>query len=335
MATVEIMHPGPRSGLLRNAHGELCPIPEGWALLEPGDPLVTRRVKATGPAWVVEEKVGRKTFSRGLYAPLALIEKVKAAALRERADPKYEQKLQAGRARREREQEAYVLTFEREVLAFLAFAPVHESAARELAKRISAHATPVGSGTVARTKRIEVDERAEAAVIAWMRHQTTAYDSMSIARVKGRRREVRRELAQRSRALLERYRKGLPVLADCPLQQALARKDGAGIAARVAERAAQASAKPAVAPKPADVGSQPTLRAPVRSSLVTRDSEMARASAPVATPKLAKLVETKGGAGATPSKSAPPLAKASDAKVSSAEDERKARMAAVRARLKR
>lgn len=54
------------------------------------------------------------------------------------------------------------------------------------------HAVPVGSGTVARTQLIPLEQRAEAAVIAWMRHQTTAYDRMSIARIKGERREVRR-----------------------------------------------------------------------------------------------------------------------------------------------
>eukprot|EP01035_Chromulina_nebulosa_P056444 gene56444-77358_t len=59
----------------------------------------------------------------------------------------------------------------------------------------AAHATPVGSGTVARTKRIPIEQRAEAATIAWMRHQTTGYDSMTIPREKGLRREVRRMLA--------------------------------------------------------------------------------------------------------------------------------------------
>jgi len=47
-----------------------------------------------------------------------------------------------------------------------------------LARAVADHATPVGSGTVARTKRIPVEERAEAAVIAWMRHQTTGYDGI-------------------------------------------------------------------------------------------------------------------------------------------------------------
>ena len=71
-----------------------------------------------------------------------------------------------------------------------------------------AHAVPVGSGTVARTKRIPIERRAEAATIAWLRHATTAYDTMQIARVKGMRREVRRLLAERSRQLLGCYRRG-------------------------------------------------------------------------------------------------------------------------------
>jgi hypothetical protein len=87
---------------------------------------------------------------------------------------------------------------------------------------VTAHATPVGSGTVARTERIPIERRAEAAVIAWMRHQTTAYDSMTIPRVKGKRREVRRMLAARSKELLARYRCGDGAAASCPLAAALA-----------------------------------------------------------------------------------------------------------------
>jgi hypothetical protein len=86
---------------------------------------------------------------------------------------------------------------------------------------VTDHATPVGSGTVARTKRIPVEQRAEAAVIAWMRHSTTSYDSLVIPRVKGKRREVRRMLAQRSKELLARYRGGEPVTDGCPLKRVL------------------------------------------------------------------------------------------------------------------
>jgi hypothetical protein len=71
---------------------------------------------------------------------------------------------------------------------------------------------------VARTERIPIERRAEAAVIAWMRHQTTAYDRLAIPRVKGARREVRRELAEVSRAVLDLHRRDAPHRAvECPL----------------------------------------------------------------------------------------------------------------------
>ena len=91
-----------------------------------------------------------------------------------------------------------------------------------LARAVTDHATPVGSGTVARTRRIPVERRAEAAVIAWLRHQTTGYEGMVIARVRGKRREVRRMLVRRSQELLARSRRGEPVPGGCPLRKALA-----------------------------------------------------------------------------------------------------------------
>jgi hypothetical protein len=93
--------------------------------------------------------------------------------------------------------------------------------ADQLADAVTRHATPVGSGTVARTQRIPISQRAESAVIAWLRHRTTAYDNMKIPRVKGRRREVRRMLAEQSRLLLEKYRAGQAVNSNCPLHEAL------------------------------------------------------------------------------------------------------------------
>lgn len=118
-------------------------------------------------------------------------------------------------------QEEYVDDFADAVITFLNFHEQHAGLSRRLADAVTRHATPVGSGTVARTQRIPVEQRAEAAVIAWMRHQTTAYDSMTIQRVRGKRREVRRMLAARSKALLSHYRQGFPASDDCPLQVAL------------------------------------------------------------------------------------------------------------------
>lgn len=66
------------------------------------------------------------------------------------------------------------------MLAFLGFHGNYADLADRLARAVTDHATPIGSGTVARTKGIPVEQRAEAAVIAWMRHKTTGYDSLTI-----------------------------------------------------------------------------------------------------------------------------------------------------------
>ena len=219
-----VVGPGPVERSVRTEKGEVLTVPAGWVLVPPGDPGLTRRIKAAGPTWTVQEKVGRRMFSRGVWALGVTVEQARAALKQERATPEYAKKLAAGQRRRGEAQAEYVQEFRGHVLRFLAFHPQHGATAERLADAVTAHATPVGSGTVARTERIPVDERAEAAVIAWMRHQTTAYDHMTIERVKGKRREVRRMLAERSRALLDAYRAGRGVdPATCPLQRALAR----------------------------------------------------------------------------------------------------------------
>ena len=203
--------------------GRVLVVPEDWALLAPGDAALSRRVKEDGPSWTVIERKGNKRFSRGIWAPAARIEVLRAERAGEKADPAYQRKLAAGRQRRADEQAEYVEDFRGAVRAFLAFHLGHADVEEVLAGRIAAHATPVGSGTVARTERIPIEERAESATIAWLRHQTTGYDDMVIARVKGKRREVRRMLAERSRALLARYRRGETIeRGSCPLARALA-----------------------------------------------------------------------------------------------------------------
>jgi hypothetical protein len=215
-----IYTPGPTPNTVRSADGKVHTAPERWILLPPGDPALTRRVKAAGDHWVVQEKKGRKIFSRGVWAPASTIDKVRAELEAERATEKYAKRKEADARRRGKAQAEYVEDFFQAVLEFLAFHPAHADLADRLARAVVDHATPVGSGTVARTKRIPVEQRAEAAVIAWMRHQTTAYDSMQIARIKGKRREVRRMLAQRSQELLGRYRRRETV-EECPLKKAL------------------------------------------------------------------------------------------------------------------
>ena len=218
--------PGPTPSTVRAADGTVLTAPDGRALLPPGDAALTRRVKQAGEHWVVQEKKGGKTFSRGVWAPAATIDRIRAELEVERSTESYAKRKEADARRRDKAQAEYVEDFFGAVLAFLAFHRSHAELAGRLARAVTDHATPVGSGTVARTKRLRVGQRAEAAVIAWMRHQTTGYDGMVIPTVKGKRREVRRFLARRSQELLARYRRGEEVADGCPLRKALAGRAG-------------------------------------------------------------------------------------------------------------
>ena len=202
--------------------GHFVDLPADWEFVPSGDPALTRRLKATAPDyWIVKRKVGNKEFGVGLCVPKGLADGITEQLKAERETPEYQRKLEAGRRRREKEQEEYQEDFEQAVLQFLDFHSRYRELAAKLAKTITEFTTPVGSGTVARTQRIPIEQRARAAVIAWMRHNTTDYDHRYIPRVAGKRREVRRDLAHESLALLEAYRRGDDAPADCPLQRAL------------------------------------------------------------------------------------------------------------------
>lgn len=214
--------PGPDARCVRAASGALLQPPPDWELVPPGDPALTRRLKAAGPTWTVQEKKGRKVFSRGVWAPAATVARIRQELAAERSTDAYARRREAATRRRTQQQADYVEDFEQAVLGFLAFHPRHADLAQRLARAVTAHATPVGSGTVARTRRIPLERRAEAAVLAWLRHQTTAYDGMAIPRLRGKRREVRRRLAEQSRRLLDGYRTGTAIAdAACPLRRAL------------------------------------------------------------------------------------------------------------------
>lgn len=222
------VHPHSHPRKVVSKTGEVLTVPENWTLLPPGDATLTRRVKAAGPSYTVKQKKGRRIISLGVWADKEVIETERLRLLVERQAPAYKKKLQAGRERRAKQQANYATEFREQVLAYLNFHRRYQQLAEALATRIADHAVPVGSGTVARTQRIPVEKRAEAATIAWLRHQTTAYDTMYIPRVKGQRRETRRRLAAESKRLLERYRQGLDTdPSSCPLQKALAPQESA------------------------------------------------------------------------------------------------------------
>jgi len=213
--------PGRKPRTVLTHEGEELQVPDDWELLEPGDATLTRRVKKAGPTWTVKVKKGRRTFSEGVWASARRIARKRAELAAERKTPQHATKLAAGRERREKVQTRYEQEFHDAVVEFLDFAECYQELAQRLAEAVTLHAIPVGSGTVARTQRIPIEDRARAAVIAWMRHQTTAYDRLHIPRGKGARREARRKLAAASFGLLERYRKGETASEDCPLVKAL------------------------------------------------------------------------------------------------------------------
>lgn len=216
-----IVSPGPTPRTVRLADGQVVAIPAEWILQPPGDAALTRRIKAQGEYWLVQARRGRRLFSQGVWVPETLLRRLQTELAQERQTDSFARRQVAAKVRRDREQSNYEIDFLQAVLTFLDFHPDFSAEGERLARLIAEHATPVGSGTVARTKRIPLAARAAAATIAWMRHQTTAYDSLKIPRVRGKRREVRRELAQQSQRILESYRAGIPARANCPLWQAL------------------------------------------------------------------------------------------------------------------
>src|SRR3954454_9834618 len=76
--TNNVFTPGRTLNTVRAADGKVLTAPDGWVLLPPGDAALTRRVKAAGDHWVVQEKKGRKIFSRGVWAPAVTINRIQA-----------------------------------------------------------------------------------------------------------------------------------------------------------------------------------------------------------------------------------------------------------------
>lgn len=213
--------PSGTEGIVLSEEGGPLSLPVGWSFLPAGDAAITRSVKAKGPTWIVRVRRGRRTISLGIWAKDEHILVSQKEVESKRSTPEYARKRQMDLARRAAKHRTYVEEFRSEVVRFLNFHSMYRSEAGLLAEKVTEHATPVGSGTVARTERLPLSRRAEAAVIAWMRHETTTYDSMIISRIKGKRREVRRQLAVQSVEVLKRYREGRTVDEDCPLKKAL------------------------------------------------------------------------------------------------------------------
>lgn len=204
-------------GKLVGDYGEPLTPPGHWAFLPAGDAGVTRKVTANGDYWRVQVKMGRRTISKGIWASSALIAEAQKLVDAQRSTEAYKNRSEYDKQRRQQKQDQYEVEFFNAVRAYLKFDKAYEPIEAVVAQAVTKHAIPVGSGTEARTSMIPIGERAAHAVIAWMRHQTTAYDNLNIARIKGERRAVRRALAEQSVAVLNNYRNNRPIPVNCPL----------------------------------------------------------------------------------------------------------------------
>src|ERR1700676_3188216 len=100
--------PGTTPDTVRAADGKILTAPDGWILLPPGDAALTRRVKAAGDHWIVAEKKGRKVFSKGIWAPTATIDRIRAELEAERATEGFAKRKEADARRRDKAQVEYV-----------------------------------------------------------------------------------------------------------------------------------------------------------------------------------------------------------------------------------
>jgi len=207
---------------LKDKSGKVFTVPDGWENLPAGDASVTRKLKSLGPTWTVQEKKGRKTFSHGVWAPRENLQQAKSLVEAQRADPKHQKKLAQAKVRREEKEEVFGEDFQQAIVTFLNFDKKYQTLVETLAVLVKEHAVPVGSGTVARSSSVTLQDKAALAVMAWMRHQTSNYDTTSVPRIKGARRELRRKIARQSEGILAKYRSGIEAdLRDCPLYRAL------------------------------------------------------------------------------------------------------------------
>ncbi len=210
-----------KSGHLIDDEGIMHTPPSNWIFLPAGDAGVTRKVTSQKKYWKVIFKKGRRTMSKGIWAPQSIIDWAKKEMSATRNTEAYKKQRAYSIKRREEQQVNYEHEFCKAVEIFLNFDSKYDVIAKTVAILVTKHAIPVGSGTVARTSMIPIEERASKAVIAWMRHQTTQYDHMHIPKIKGERRSVRRNLAEQSIKVLQNYRKGANIPLNCPLKSVI------------------------------------------------------------------------------------------------------------------
>jgi hypothetical protein len=165
-----------QNGLWCHEHGDL-ELPEGWEFLAAGDNFVTRRVKARGVYWTLWRPRGRHRPHRrklGVLAPSSTINAARAEAVATAERRAHQRDVNA--VARERVEGRYRAELAAAVRAWLDFAPEYADLADEIAEGVAEHAAVVGSGRVGRTRTLSLEERAQLAARAFIRHRFTDYE---------------------------------------------------------------------------------------------------------------------------------------------------------------
>ena len=164
-----------RQGWWNPEHGDVD-IPDGWEYLPTGDALLTRTVKAAGVYWLSWAPRRRNRPHRrlqGLWAPAAAIRAAEERA-RQTAAKRAATRAQSERSRARHEQR-YQVELREAILGFLNFSPAYAGLAEQIAEDTAAHAAVVGSGRVGRTQLLSLEQKAELAARAHIRHRYTSY----------------------------------------------------------------------------------------------------------------------------------------------------------------
>ncbi len=132
---------------------------------------------AAGDHWIACQPRSRQRRHRrliGIFAPRDAIEAARTAAavtVDRRAKAR-----EHGSASRARAEERYRHELAAAITVFLDFAEEHAPLAEKIAAEATGRAATVGSGRVGRTKTIGLEQRAELAARACIRHQYTTYE---------------------------------------------------------------------------------------------------------------------------------------------------------------
>lgn len=189
-------------------HFGRIPVPEGWNLLESGDALLTRRVKARGKYWEYYHELKTKPYDKkiGIFAPANVIEEERRKISGERRTKEYKQRLERSRKTREKKGAKYREEFTEACFRFLNFVREHEDLAWQIAWGATSVATEVGSSRVGRTSRLPLEKKAELAVRAFIRHNFTDYNKRLDEMGEPWYHEIRGNAAAKVNCFLEEHR---------------------------------------------------------------------------------------------------------------------------------